>query len=52
MMQQFSWLQAAYFALGGLELVFVLALLGIAPALVDPMCESQAKRSAPSTVRD
>jgi len=29
LMQQFSWLQAAYFILGGLELVLVLALLGI-----------------------
>jgi hypothetical protein len=37
MMQQFSWLQAAYFFLGGMELVLVLALLGIVPALVDPL---------------
>jgi len=37
MMQQFSWLQAAYFGLGGLELVLVLALLGIVPALVKPL---------------
>jgi hypothetical protein len=32
MMQQFSWLQAAYFVLGGLELVLVLVLLGIVPS--------------------
>jgi len=42
MMQQFSWLQAAYFVLGGLELVLVLALLGIVPALVNPLLESRA----------
>jgi hypothetical protein len=29
--QQYSWLQSAYFALGALELVLVLALLGILP---------------------
>jgi hypothetical protein len=52
MMQQFSWLQAAYFVLGGLELVLVLALLGIVPALVQPWRESQATRSSASTVRD
>jgi hypothetical protein len=37
MMRQFSWLQAVYFGLGGLELVPVLAILGIVPALVDPL---------------
>jgi hypothetical protein len=33
--KQYSWLQTAYFVLGGLELIFVLALLGIIPALVE-----------------
>jgi hypothetical protein len=42
LMQQFSWLQAAYFILGVLELVLVLALLGIVPALVSPLLESRA----------
>jgi hypothetical protein len=27
--RQYSWLQAAYFALGAMELIFVFALLGI-----------------------
>ena len=31
--KQYSWLQTAYFALGVLELILVLALLGIIPAL-------------------
>jgi hypothetical protein len=50
MMQQFSWLQAAYFIVGVLELVLVLALLGIVPALVQPWRDSQARqcdKSAP-----
>lgn len=34
--RQYSWLQAAYFILGGLELILVLALLGVIPALVVP----------------
>jgi hypothetical protein len=34
--KQYSWLQTAYFVLGGLELILVLALLGIIPALVEP----------------
>jgi hypothetical protein len=42
LIQQFSWLQAAYFMLGALELVLVLALLGIVPALVNPLRESRA----------
>jgi hypothetical protein len=37
MIRQFSCLQAVYFGLGGLELVLVLALLGIVPALVEPL---------------
>ena len=42
MIQQFSWLQGAYFALGGLELALVLALLGIIPALVSPLRKPHA----------
>jgi hypothetical protein len=33
----FSWLQAVYFGHGLLELLLVLALLGIAPSVVTPM---------------
>ena len=32
----YSWLQSVYFGLGALELILVLALLGIAPAFVSP----------------
>ncbi len=32
--RQYSWLQSAYFILGVMELILVLALLGIAPRLV------------------
>lgn len=39
-MQQYSWLQAVYFVHGGTELLLVLALLGIAPAIVAPMHNS------------
>ena len=35
--RQYSWLQTAYFTLGGLEVITVLTLLGIAPALVRPL---------------
>ena len=35
--RQYSLLQAAYFGLGGLELILVLALLGLVPALVTPL---------------
>jgi hypothetical protein len=38
--RQYSWLQAAYFSLGAMELIFVLALLGIIPALVVPLQRS------------
>jgi len=51
MIQQFSWLQAAYFILGGLELVLVFALLGLIPALVSPLRESHATHSTASTIR-
>ncbi len=37
---QYSWLQAVYFGLGALELILVLALLGIAPAFVVPLPRS------------
>jgi hypothetical protein len=35
----YSWLQSLYFGLGTLELILVLALLGIAPAIVSPLIE-------------
>ncbi len=38
--QQYSWLQAAYFSLGAMELIVVLALLGIIPALAVPLQRS------------
>jgi len=34
LIRHYSWLQAAYFGLGALELILVLVLLGIIPALV------------------
>ena len=37
LIRHYSWLQAVYFGLGGLELILVFALLGIAPSLVDPL---------------
>jgi hypothetical protein len=52
MIQQYSWLQAAYFILGGLELILVLALLGIIPGLVDPLRKSDATPSTASKIRD
>jgi hypothetical protein len=36
-MKQYSWLQTAYFAYGSLELILVLALLGLVPGLVGPL---------------
>lgn len=42
--RQYSWLQTVYFALGGLELCLVLALLGIAPALFHPLNRVDVKR--------
>jgi hypothetical protein len=42
--RQYSWLQSAYFALGTLELVGVLALLGVVPALVVPFDEPSRAR--------
>jgi hypothetical protein len=48
--RQYSWLQAAYFILGGLELILVLALLGIVPALVNPLRESDKGHSGTSVI--
>jgi hypothetical protein len=45
--RQYSWLQTAYFVLGGLELILVLALLGVIPALVAPLREPD--KGSPST---
>ena len=33
----YSWLQSLYFGLGTLELILVMALLGIAPSIVSPV---------------
>jgi hypothetical protein len=52
MIQQYSWLQGAYFILGGLELILVFALLGIVPALNNPLRESHATHAAASTIRN
>ena len=41
--RQYSWRQSAYFALGALELILVLALLGILPVLVVPLKEPDAR---------
>jgi hypothetical protein len=38
----YSWLQSVYFGLGTLELILVLALLGIAPAIVSPVIAGNA----------
>jgi hypothetical protein len=46
--RQYSWLQTAYFGLGALELILVLALLGVIPALVDPLREADRKTTAAS----
>ena len=43
--QQYSWLQADYFSLGAMELIVVLAFLGIIPALAVPLQRSD-NRSA------
>jgi hypothetical protein len=48
MIKQYSWLQTAYFALGGLELILVLALLGIIPALVEPLQAPIGRPSGPA----
>lgn len=43
----YSWLQSVYFGLGMLELLLVLALLGIAPGVVSPAQSSPEKLPAP-----
>lgn len=48
--RQYSWLQTAYFALGALELILVLGLLGIVPALVKPL-DLTDRRSSASSLR-
>jgi hypothetical protein len=40
----YSWLQSVYFGLGTLELILVLALLGIAPAITSPGVPDHAAR--------
>ena len=52
MIQQFSWLQAAYFILGGMELFLVFALLGIIPAVVNPLRDAHATHPTASVVPD
>jgi len=52
MIQQYSWLQGAYFILGGLELILVFVLLGIVPALVNPLRKLQGTPSTASTIRN
>ena len=52
MIQQYSWLQGAYFILGGLELILVFALLGIFPALVIPLRAARAPHSTAPTLRN
>jgi hypothetical protein len=43
----YSWLQSVYFGFGMLELILVLALLGIAPAIVSPATPEHAAWKAP-----
>ncbi|MCU1568192.1 MAG: hypothetical protein JWQ56_3129 [Pseudarthrobacter sp.] len=47
----YSWLQSVYFALGTLELIFVLALLGIAPTVVLPWRASPEQAPASTVPR-
>lgn len=42
----YSWLQSVFFGLGMLELILVLALLGIAPEFVSPRHTDQPKKLA------
>jgi hypothetical protein len=48
--ETYSWLQSVYFGLGTLELVLVLALLGIAPALATPR-RTHSRRSVAHPTR-
>lgn len=47
--ESYSWLQTLYFGLGTLELILVLALLGIAPALASPWRPRPRRNLAPAT---
>lgn len=44
----YSWLQSVYFGFGTLELILVLALLGIAPAVVSPWRPSPRELEDPN----
>jgi hypothetical protein len=48
--RQYSWLQTAYFIVGELELILVLAVLGVIPALVAPLRESGKPPSSTSGI--
>jgi hypothetical protein len=47
--QKYSGLQSAYFILGAIELILVLALLGIVPSFVDPLRESDTHSTQTKT---
>jgi hypothetical protein len=46
-LQQYSWLQTAYFILGVIELILVFALLGICPRLFCPLKQPDASSHQP-----
>jgi hypothetical protein len=48
--RQYSWLQAAYFSLGALEVILVLALLGISPTLVTPLRQPHESSSGAKAI--
>lgn len=56
--ETYSWLQSLYFGLGAVELILVLALLGIAPALTSPwrcrpwLSTAHPTGEGPSTLSD
>jgi hypothetical protein len=50
--RQYSWLQTAFFTFGVLELILVLALLGIAPMFVNPLRGPNEKVSLTSAIRE
>ncbi len=45
----YSWLQSLYFGLSTLELILVLALLGIAPAIVSPVIAGHSALEGPTS---
>jgi hypothetical protein len=45
MIKQYSFLQSIYFGLGAAEIILVLALLGIAPAVVPPLVDRRMIRA-------